>query len=147
MAAEPGPEAEAASLERLRAELTRPPFNRWLGAEAVAADPRAQTVTVALALRAEMTHDAAGRLAHGGIVAALIDMTGYAAVALWHDRPTPTVVLQVDYLAPAAGPVLRAEGRLRRRGRSIGRADVEVFSGDRLVALGRGSFSTGGPAG
>jgi len=147
MAADPPGDAAAAALERLREEMRRPPFNGWLAVEAVAADPVRREVTLALTLRPEMCHDADGKLAHGGIVASLIDVAGYAAVAIWQDGPTPTIALQVDYLAPATGPVLRAEGRLRKRGRSIGRADVEVFSGDRLVALGRGSFSTGGRGG
>lgn len=147
MAGDPSGDAVAAALARLRDELRRPPFNSWLAIEAVAADPVRRAVTLAMPLRPEMCHDADGRLAHGGIVAALIDVAGYATVAIWQDGPTPTIVLQVDYLGPAAGPVLRAEGQLRKRGRSIGRADVEVFSGDRLVALGRASFSTGGQGG
>lgn len=134
------------ALGRLHAAMRRPAFNAWLGVQAVAADPVRRTVIVTMPLRPEMCHDPDQRLAHGGVVAALIDVAGYAAVSVWQDGATPTITLQVEYLAPATGPVLRAEGRLRKLGRSIGRADVEVFSGDRLVALGRGSFSTGGLA-
>lgn len=147
MAADPSGDAVAAALGRLHEEMRRPPFNTWLGVEAVAADPVHREVTVAMTLRPEMCHDVDGRLAHGGIVASLIDVAGYATVSLWQDGPTPTIALQIDYLAPATGPVLRAQGRLRKLGRSLGRADVEVYSGDRLVALGRGSFSTGGQGG
>lgn len=131
-------------LERLRKEMERPPFNSWLSPVAVAADEARREVTMSLAYRPEFSYHPTEAIFHGGVLAALIDIAGYAAIAVWHGRPTPTIGLQVEYLAPARGGTVEARGMLRRLGRSIGRADIELTCGGKLVALGRGTFSTGG---
>jgi len=82
---------------------------------------------------------------HGGILAALIDLTAHAAVAVQTGRVAPTIDLRVDYLRSAPGVTLRAVGRVLRLGGSVARADVEVWAGpERLVAVGRGTFQVQG---
>jgi acyl-coenzyme A thioesterase PaaI-like protein len=71
-----------------------------------------------------------------------VDIAGYATVAIWHEAPTPTTALHVEYLRPAVGNELLARGILRRMGRTIARADIEVSAADTLVALGRATYST-----
>jgi uncharacterized protein (TIGR00369 family) len=131
-------------MDRLCHELERPPFNAWLAPRAVAIDEAARQISVSLSWRPEFSSDPDKSTYHGGVVATLIDITGYAAVAVWHGASTPTIHLQVSYLAPALGQELAARGVLRRLGRSISHVDVEVTGGGKLVALGRGIFSTQG---
>lgn len=74
-------------------------------------------------------------------MAALIDLTAHAAVAVQTGAVAPTIDLRVDYLRASPGVALRAVGRVLRLGASIARADVEVWAGpERLVAVGRGTF-------
>lgn len=137
-------EAEKTSdlFQRLREEMTRPPFNRFVVATPVAVDAEKREIEIALPFRPEFSGDPTTPFFHGGMVATLIDIAGHAAVAVWHGGQAPTINLQIDYLAPAIGTELRARGILRRLGRSISRADVEVTAAGKLVAIGRGTFST-----
>jgi uncharacterized protein (TIGR00369 family) len=77
---------------------------------------------------------------HGGIIATLLDTAcGYAAYS--HMAATDgvlTVELKTSFVAPAAGLVLRAEGRVRRAGRTLifceGSAYVAADGPPRLAA-------------
>ncbi len=133
-----------AAFDRLVAELKRPPFHSWLRPNAKSVDEERKEVEVTVAYRPELSHDAARRVFHGGIVATLVDIAGYAAVAIWQEAPTPTMALHVEFLRPAVGDELLARGILRRMGRSIARVDVEVSTAGALVALGRATYSTSG---
>ncbi len=80
---------------------------------------------------------------HGGVVAALIDLAGHAAVAVKIGRMAPTIDLRIDYLRPSEGSDLIARARLPKAGRTVARVDIEVVDTQgRLIAVGRGSFST-----
>jgi uncharacterized protein (TIGR00369 family) len=55
----------------------------------------------------------------------------------------PTINLRTDYLRPAIGEALTAVVRVRRTGKTAPIVDIEVFDdGARLVALGRGTYSS-----
>lgn len=127
---------------RLQEELDRPPFNRWLAAVPVAVDSEKRTIEIRLPYRPEFSHHPAQNVFHGGVLSALADVAGHAAVAVFHGSPTPTITLQIDYLAPAMGDAVLARGLLRKLGRNLSRADVELRCGEKLVAIARGSFST-----
>lgn len=129
------------SLERLIAELARPPFHQWLKPTAASVDVERREIEIGVTYRRELSHDPEAGIFHGGVVAALVDITGYAAVAIWQDIPTPTIALHVEYLRPAVGDELRARGMLRRMGRAVARVDIEVSAAGSLVALGRASYS------
>jgi uncharacterized protein (TIGR00369 family) len=132
-------------LKRLNIELERPPFNVWIGARAIKADPQAQEIQIVLPFRQEFSHHPTIPLFHGGIVSALIDIAGHAAVAVWHRAPTPTISLHIEFLSPAQAPELHARGFLRRLGRSLAFSDIEVTdAAARKVALGRGVFKIRG---
>ncbi len=78
---------------------------------------------------------------HGGAVAALIDTAACFALAMGNARPPPTVDLRIDFLRVARQSTLRAVATVRRSGRAIGVADVEVLDeSGAVVALGRGTF-------
>lgn len=130
-------------LTRLREEIERCPYHDFLCLEAVSADPERQSVVVRMFNRPEFRLDPGSDAVHGGVLAALVDVTGHAAVACTTGRVSPTVDLRVDYLSTARGEVLTATGRLLKAGRSIARADIEVRDErNLLVAVGRGTFST-----
>jgi uncharacterized protein (TIGR00369 family) len=133
----------ATALARLRAELEGPPFHRVLRPEALDADPEQGTVTVALRYDETLARAPGDTSFHGGVIATLIDMAGHAAVAVKIGRMAPTIDLRIDYLRPSNGEDLTARARLLKLGRSVARVDVEVTDDQgRLVAVGRGSFST-----
>jgi uncharacterized protein (TIGR00369 family) len=136
-------EADAAdALARLREELTRPPFHRILDPHPVSADPASGVVVIKLKAKPEFRRAPDGVEWHGGVIASLIDLAGHAAVAVRIGRMAPTIDLRIDYLSAASGDLV-ATARLLRAGRSVARADVEIRDArDRLVAVGRGVFST-----
>lgn len=131
-------------LSALRTELERPPFNAWLAPEPVAVDDAARAVEIRLPVRAEFSYHPERKIVHGGVLAALADIAGYATVALFHGGATPTMTLQIDYLSASEADVLTARGMLRKLGRTASRADVEISGGGRLLAIARGTFSTAG---
>jgi uncharacterized protein (TIGR00369 family) len=135
--------SDADALARLRAEMERPPYHAVLRPEPVAVDSAAGTVVIRLPYRDEFRRapDEAGY--HGGVIAALIDLAGHAAVAVTVGRMVPTIDLRIDYLRAPAGGDLTARGKLLRAGRSIARADVEILDDkENVVAVGRGTYST-----
>lgn len=121
------------------------PYHRWLGVELVRAEEG--SVVVRLPYREEFLGDDDGTNIHGGIIAALADITGCFAVisAVGHD--VPTLDLRIDYLRMVRpGEEMVASARTIKAGRTVGLADVEVRAGDRLVAVARGTFVTGAPS-
>ena len=135
--------SEPDAMERLRAEMERPPYHAVLRPQPVSVDAQAGTVTIRLPYREEFRRapDAPGY--HGGVIAALIDLAGHAAVAVTVGRMVPTIDLRIDYLRAAGGGDLTARGKVLRAGRSIARADVEILDDtNNVVAVGRGTYST-----
>ncbi|HEY1746336.1 MAG TPA: hotdog fold thioesterase [Xanthobacteraceae bacterium] len=132
------------ALARLRDELRRPPFHQLLRPHALSVDPDSGTVTIGLDYRDELARGPNEKSFHGGVIATLIDMAGHAAVAIKIGKMAPTIDLRVDYLRPSAGENLVASARLLQLGATFARVDVDVADAQgRLIAVGRGSFSTG----
>jgi uncharacterized protein (TIGR00369 family) len=127
----------------LQAMLDASPFIGFMGLRAVSADAEAQEIVVQAPMRPQWERGAGTGQWHGGPIAAAIDTVGDFALVMMLGRGLPTVNFRVDYLRPAVGTDLRLVGRVRRAGRSVGIADVDVFD-DRgaLVAVGRGTYST-----
>lgn len=129
-------------LERLQFELDHPPYHGFLRPEAISADAEAGRVEIRLPFRAEFQRAPDRPEYHGGVIAGLIDLTAHAAVAVKIGRMAPTVDLRIDYMRPATADLL-ARGSVRRAGRTLAVADVEVSDASgKIVALGRGTFST-----
>lgn len=128
----------AVYLDRLQSELARPPFHAWLKPEPVAAD--ADGVTIRLPVRPDMAGGTAPSFVHGGVIAALIDLTGYAAAACVTGRSAPTLALNIEYLRPTVTDYLVATGKVRHLGRKMVRVDIEIRAAEKTVALGRGTF-------
>ena len=96
---------------------------------------------------------------HGGVIAAVMDVTGSLAVfsnLVFKSKKRSlqdkikginrinTIDLRIDYLRPAAGNSFVATGYLLRTGRKVAVARMELHSEDnRLVAAGTGSYIIG----
>jgi uncharacterized protein (TIGR00369 family) len=129
-------------LDRLRFELNHPPFHHFLKPEPVTADPDAGVVEIRLPFRPEFSRAPDKAEYHGGVIAALIDLTAHAAVAVKTGRMAPTVDLRIDYLRLASNTALTARGIVRRMGRTLAVVDVDIEDeGGRAIALGRGILS------
>ena len=81
---------------------------------------------------------------HGGVISALADLTGAVPLVAGADGYTPTVDLRVDYLTHAGAATLRGESWVRRRGESVGVADIEIRSGGQRCAVGKGVYKLDG---
>jgi len=83
-------------------------------------------------------------VAHGGVTYSLADTVGGAAVYSLHPKPTPTIDMRIDYLAPGTDR-LRAEAEVVRDGGSVAVVSVDVTDDDgEAVADARGVYKTGG---
>lgn len=80
---------------------------------------------------------------HGAVLFALVDTTmGAATMGALGGRPCASIEVQLRFLRPAVGGVLRAETRVLRAGRRIVHLDSSVTDADgRLVATASGSFA------
>jgi uncharacterized protein (TIGR00369 family) len=127
----------------LQAMLDASPFIGFMGLRAISTDTEAQEIVVQAPMRPQWERGAGTGQWQGGPIAAAIDTVGDFALVMMLGRGLPTVNFRVDYLRPAVGTDLRLVGRVRRAGRSVGIADVDVFD-DRgaLVAVGRCTYST-----
>jgi uncharacterized protein (TIGR00369 family) len=139
--------SERTSIERLRAGVERPPYHGFLRPRAEQVDEATGAVTIALPFRPEFRRapDAPGY--HGGMIAGLIDLAAHAAVAVRVGRMVPTIDLRIDFLRVASDGDLSATASIRRAGRTLAVAAVEISDTEAHAApLGRGLFSTAPPA-
>lgn len=122
------------------AELAGSPYARFLRVSVVRQGDG--EVEFRLPFREEFLRYDGSDWLHGGIVAALADITGDYAVATRYGAGVPTIDLRIDYLRPARRGDLVAVGRAVRTGRTVGVADVEIrdASGE-LVAVARGVYA------
>lgn len=136
---EPAVPLDAGALEAL---FLASPYIAALGVRVEAVDAAAGRVVAAIALRPELERAPGSGQFHGGAIAALIDIAGDMAVAVGLGGGVPTIDLRVDFLRPATGGRLVATATLRRLGRTVATADVEVADETgRLCALGRGCYA------
>lgn len=131
-------ELDASVLDGL---IRHPPFHQWLGVKATVVEQ--DHVVLSLPPNPEFVGNPFVPAVHGGIVAALIDLAGGAALFVRLKFPTPTIDMRVDYLRPAiAGKPLHAEARVKSLGKTVAFVDVDVTDDDkRLVATGRCAYS------
>src|ERR1700761_2008385 len=134
--------SERTPIDRLRAEMERPPYHGFLRPRAEQVDEATGAVTITLPFRPEFRRapDAPGY--HGGVIAGLIDLAAHAVVAVRVGHMVPTIDLRIDFLRVASDGDLSAIANIRRAGRTLAVADVEISDAEaRVVALGRGLFS------
>jgi uncharacterized protein (TIGR00369 family) len=129
------------TFEFVRDNIAQTPFHHWLKPELHAVDETAGSITIHLPLRPEFCRLVGRPEVHGGILAALVDITGHAAIAAKLRHSVATIDLRVDYLRLAGGQQLRAVGTVVKVGRTIGIVDIRVVDDqDLAVAIGRAAY-------
>lgn len=137
----------AISARDVQAWLDSSPFIGFMGVTCTDCDPERGVVVFELPLRAELERGGEPGRFHGGPIASLIDTAADLAIMAVVGHPVPTINFRVDYLRPSLGPTLSATATVRRVGRAIGIADVDVVDATgKLTAIGRGTFATAPPA-
>lgn len=131
------------TLDRLRHELAHPPFHTVLEPQALSADADNGTVVIRLPYKPVFGRAENSPEIHGGVIAALIDLAGHAAVAVQIGRMAPTIDLRIDFLRPAPADDLIATARTLKVGKAVSRVDIEIRGQhDKLIAAGRGTFGS-----
>ena len=119
-------------------------FHKWLGVQLKTLDDTG--VAIAMPWRAEFRPDPVVGYAHGGILAASIDLAADYAVAARLGRGVPTVDMHVDYHRAAMPGPLRARAAVVTLGGTLGTAETRIYDQhDNLIASGRALFMTRAP--
>ena len=85
-------------------------------------------------------------IAHGGILATLIDLGADWAMVRKTGRGVPTIDMRVDYHAVAMPGDLTIKGKIVRMGGQFSTAEAQVFDAQgKLLASGRGTYFTAPP--
>jgi uncharacterized protein (TIGR00369 family) len=128
------------SVEDVRAKITKAPYHQWLGLDVTSVGDGEIELTARW--REEWVVNVEGGYTHGGILAALVDLTADWALISSNGRGVPTVDMRVDYHSPAKGD-LRIVGKAIKLGKQFSTAEAHVYDmSGRLVASGRGVYLT-----
>ncbi|HEV7311966.1 thioesterase [Sphingopyxis sp. H038] len=129
----------APGLEELGELLLLAPFHRWLGLRI--AEVGTDELVISMPWRDEIISNPTVGAAHGGILSALIDLTGLYTVIAMGGSARATANLHVDFHRPALPGLMRAIGRPVKLGRQISIAGTRIVSADgTLIASGRGAY-------
>ena len=132
------------TVEQVQALITRGPFHRWLGLEVLSVADGA--IEIRAKWREEWVVNPDRGYTHGGILAALIDLTADWALVSRTGRGVPTIDMRVDYHRAAMPGDLVARGKLVKWGSQYAVAEAQVIDKDgALVASGRGVYLTAPP--
>jgi len=121
------------------------PFNRFLGLRVE--EIRPGFVRLLVPFRDELVGDPLRPALHGGVLSALADTAGGAAVwtNVTDDRGrVSTIDLRIDYLRPGKLEPIIAEANVVRVGNRVGVADVRVFHASDpsvTIATGKGVYN------
>ncbi len=116
-----------ASQKLVEMVTSQPGYTKFVGTHIVSVEEG--NVCMQLARRPELLQF--NGFFHGGVIAGLADHVAGAAVttACPPGKIAVTIDLQVNFLKPADGSLVRATGRAVQAGQSVGVAQVEVMSG------------------
>ncbi|HIZ37296.1 MAG TPA: PaaI family thioesterase [Candidatus Ruania gallistercoris] len=132
-------EQSALTAQQLQERLREAPFHEWLGLEVVSVTDTALELTASW--RPEWANSTG--VAHGGILAALLDLAADWTLVATQGAPAPTIDFTVHYLRPAGPGDLTVRSQIVRAGRSLTVAEAEVVDAQgKSVAVGRGSYAS-----
>lgn len=120
------------------------PFNRHLGLEITSLEEG--FARVELPFRRELIGDPARPAIHGGVIAALVDASGGAAIATVgtaRDKIS-TIDMRVDYLRPGSEKRLVCDATVMRMGGRVASVDMKVYHPETqsdLIATGKGVYN------
>ena len=119
--------------------LEAAPFHRWLGLTVT--ETGADEIKLSMPWRDELVSNPKVESAHGGVLAALIDLTGFYALIATGNMPLATADLRVDYHQLATPGPLTIVGKVVRLGATLSVAEASVFnSTGGLLSSGRGAY-------
>lgn len=131
------------SAQQVQDKLDASPFIHWMSLKVEQIDYEREEITIKVPMRPEFERIRDSGQWHGGPLAAIIDTVGDFALGMLIGRGLPTINFSVDYLRPAINTDLTAVARVRRNGRSVGVADVDLYNAQgTLLAIGRATYST-----
>ncbi|MEP0192041.1 MAG: hotdog fold thioesterase [Erythrobacter sp.] len=126
--------------EQLEEMLRIAPFHQWLGIEIKSHS--ADQLQLLMPWRNEIVSNPMLGAAHGGVLAALIDLTGLYTLLAMRAKVKATADLRVDYHRPATSGPFTATGRIVKIGRQISVAETNITGPEgKLVASGRGAYT------
>ena len=128
-------ETEAA----IRARFASADFSRWMGLELVSIDDGVSE----LRLKLEPHHLNPGGIAHGGVVAAMLDVAAGLAhrSKLGPDATHVTVQLHINYMKAVGAGIVTARGVSLQTGRRVGYSEATLFDEDeRMLARASATF-------
>jgi uncharacterized protein (TIGR00369 family) len=127
-------------LAAMNVRLASAPYSSWLGIQVTGFD--GSTLTLEVPWRTEFVGTPGTQIAHGGVLAAVVDTAGSYVVAASLGKPVPTIDLRIDYHRPVVDEAMAVEARLIRLGRSLATAEVLVYTpGDKVAVSARGLYS------
>jgi uncharacterized protein (TIGR00369 family) len=117
--------------------VNKDPFMNYLGIKTkILEEGKAEAV-----LNLEDMHMRLGNIVNGGVICAMVDIAGGAAVLSVNKKNQVTTDLHVNFLNPISKSPARAIGEVLKRGKNICVGKVEVFDGDgKLCAYATGSW-------
>ena len=112
--------------------LDHVPFARLLGIEVDAVEPG----HAVLSMKLRHEHMRNNAIAHGGVIATLIDSAMAIAIMalLEENERTVTVDLTIHYLRPVPEGSAKASARVVRAGRRVVTVSAELFDGEGKLA-------------
>jgi uncharacterized protein (TIGR00369 family) len=126
---------------QIEAMLKQSPFISFLGLTVIGLDTDKQEIVMRSPMRPEFEREPGTKQWHGGPIASIIDTVGDYALVTFVGRGLPTINFRVDYFRPAIDTALISTGRVRRLGRTVGVADVDVHDEKgALIAIGRATY-------
>lgn len=154
----PRMQSEAALLESIHEIFAvKIPFNRVLGLDVVSLSHDCPTIR--FEMRPELVGNFLRGNLHGGVISAVLDVTGGLTAFLGlqqklKDEPLEarierfarigTIDMRVDYLRPGLGKWFESRGSLLRTGKKVAVTRMEMFNdGDELIAVGTGAYTVG----
>ena len=137
-------DATVLTADEVQALIARGPFHQWLGLKVLRVG--AGEIEIRATWREEWVVNPERRYTHGGILAALVDLTADWALVSKTGRGVPTIDMRIDYHRAALPGDLTARGKLVKWGSQYAVSEAQVFDQDGvLVASGRGVYSTAPP--
>lgn len=132
------------NVEKVQALLLRGPYHQWLGLQVLSVGKG--TIEIKAKWREEWIVNPDGRYTHGGILAALVDLTADWALFSSTGRGVPTIDMRVDYHRAAMPGDLTCRGLVVKAGKQFSVSEARVFDAEgNLLVSGRGVYSTPAP--
>jgi len=136
--------ADQITVEQVQELIDRGAYHRWLGIKVKAVHDDGIELTAKW--REEWVVNPERGYVHGGVLAALIDLTADWAMVAKTGRGVPTIDMRVDYHSPAMQGDLVMRGKIVRMGGQFSVAEAQVLDqAGKLLCSGRGTYFTAPP--